>query len=48
MKDSHLRKVGEVFSTGNLEIAQVKEKEFDLQQALCNRSPAGRSLLAGE
>ena len=33
LKDFHLKKVGEVFSTGNLEKAQVKNKEHDLQLA---------------
>ena len=33
LRDFHLRKVGEVFSTGNLKRAQVKEKEADLNLA---------------
>jgi multimeric flavodoxin WrbA len=33
LKDFRLKKVAEVFSTGNLEIANVKNKEADLQQA---------------
>jgi multimeric flavodoxin WrbA len=33
LKDFRLKKVAEVFSTGNLEIANVKNKETDLQQA---------------
>ncbi len=33
LKDFQLRKTGEVFSTGNLEKAQVKNKEHDLQLA---------------
>jgi len=33
MKDFQLKKTGEVFSASNLEIAQVKEKDHDLQQA---------------
>ncbi len=33
LRDFHLRKVGEVFSTGNLKRAQVKEKEVDLNLA---------------
>jgi multimeric flavodoxin WrbA len=33
LRDFHLRKVGEVFSTGNLKRAQVKEKEADLKFA---------------
>jgi multimeric flavodoxin WrbA len=33
LKDFQLKKVGEVFSTGNLEKAQVKNKEHDLQLA---------------
>jgi multimeric flavodoxin WrbA len=33
LRDFHLRKVGEVFSTGNLKRAQVKEKKVDLDLA---------------
>ena len=33
LKDFRLKKVAEVFSTGNLETANVKNKEADLQQA---------------
>ncbi len=33
LRDFHLRKVGEVFSTGNLKRGQVKEKEMDLNFA---------------
>jgi len=33
LKDFQLKKAGEVFSTGNLEKAQVKSKEHDLQRA---------------
>ncbi len=33
MKGFYLGKVGEVSSSGNPEIAQLKEKGFDLQQA---------------
>lgn len=33
LRDFHLRKVGEVFSAGNLKRAQVKEKEADLKLA---------------
>ena len=33
IKDFQLKKTGEVFSTGNLEKAQVKNKEHDLQLA---------------
>ncbi len=33
MSDFQLKKVDEVFSAGNLEVAQVKEKESDLQSA---------------
>jgi multimeric flavodoxin WrbA len=33
LKDFRLKKVAEVFSTGNLETANVKNKETDLQQA---------------
>ena len=33
MTDFQLKKVDEVFSAGNLEVAQVKEKESDLQSA---------------
>ena len=33
LKDFQLKKTGEVFSTGNLEKAQVKNKEHDLQLA---------------
>jgi multimeric flavodoxin WrbA len=33
LRDFHLRKMGEVFSTGNLKRAQVKEKEVDLNLA---------------
>jgi peroxiredoxin len=33
LKDFRLKKVAEVFSTGNLETASVKNKEADLQQA---------------
>ncbi|MFC1592339.1 flavodoxin family protein [Thermodesulfobacteriota bacterium] len=33
IKDFRLKKIGEVFSTGNLERAAVKQKEADLQQA---------------
>ncbi len=33
LKDFQLKKAGEVFSTGNLEKAQVKNKEHDLQLA---------------
>ena len=32
-RDFHLRKVGEVFSTGNLKRAQVREKQEDLNKA---------------
>jgi len=33
LRDFHLRKVGEVFSTGNLKRGQVKEKDVDLNLA---------------
>jgi hypothetical protein len=33
MKDFHLAKVGEVFSTGNLHRAQVKDNAHDLTKA---------------
>jgi NAD(P)H-dependent FMN reductase len=33
IKDFHLKKVGEVFSTGNLQRAQVKDKQDDLNLA---------------
>ena len=33
LKDFRLKKIAEVFSTGNLETANVKNKEADLQQA---------------
>ncbi|MFC1591825.1 flavodoxin family protein [Thermodesulfobacteriota bacterium] len=33
LRDFHLRKVGEVFSTGNLQRAQVQEKPDDLNKA---------------
>jgi hypothetical protein len=33
IKDFHLKKVGEVFSAGNLQRAQVKDKQDDLNLA---------------